>query len=217
MRIRTFAILLLATAIVKADETPKSKLVKEPELRLELLQRVKSDQKARTALIEWMKDRGGIVDKARLTAEEKGEQAKLSHAVEQADKANTEWLGKIIEKHGWPTHSLVGKDGAHAAWLLVQHADAEPMFQRKCLDMMSKAPKDEVAPIDVAYLTDRVLLSEGKKQLYGTQFTSSAGKWEPRPLEDPANVDKRRAEVGLQPLAEYAKMLESLYGGASKK
>jgi hypothetical protein len=71
---------------------------------------------------------------------------------------------------------------------------------------MAKLPKAEVSQTDLAYLTDRVLLVEGKKQIYGTQFNFSDGKWEPRPLEDPTSVDKRRAEVGLQPLAEYRRI-----------
>ena len=62
---------------------------------------------------------------------------------------------------------------------------------------MTKLPKNEIAQTDLAYLTDRVLLAEGKKQIYGTQVTQVDGKWAPRELEDEKNVDKRRADVGL--------------------
>jgi hypothetical protein len=125
---------------------------------------------------------------------------------------NTKWLKGVVERHGWPTNRLVGADGARAAWLLVQHADADPEFQRRCLELMAKLPKNEVSQSNLAYLTDRVLLAEGKKQLFGTQFTAVDGKWKPRPLEDEANVDKRRAEAGLPPLAEYIKLIEQEYG-----
>ena len=54
------------------------------------------------------------------------------------------------------------------------------------------------------------------KQLYGTQFTVVDGQWKPRPLEDEANVDKRRAEAGLPPLAEYRKLIEQEYGSRKK-
>ncbi len=133
------------------------------------------------------------------------------------DTENTERLGEIVERHGWPTYTLVGKDGAQAAWILAQHADSSPKFQRKCLDLMAKVPRDEISRRDVALLTDRVLLAEGKKQVYGTQFTMENGKCKPRPLEDEANVDKRRKEVGLPSLAEYFQEAESFYGGGSKK
>ena len=64
-------------------------------------------------------------------------------------------------------------------------------------------------------LLDRVLVGEGKPQVYGTQgkrFEDWKGK-EPElePIEDEANVDKRRAEVGLPPLAEYVKFLKQMY------
>ena len=208
-------------AAVGQTEDPKKAApsVKDPALRQELLDRVKTDQAARMALINWMKKHGagGIVVINQLTPEQKAENEKLSAAVEKADTENTKRLTEIVDKHGWPTISLVGKDGANAAWLLVQHADKDPKFQRKCLDLMTSASKADVSQIEVAYLTDRVLLAEGKKQRYGTQFMSANGKWEPRPLEDPANVDQRRKEVGLPPLAEYVKQLESLYGKAGKK
>jgi hypothetical protein len=45
----------------------------------------------------------------------------------------------VIEKHGWPGKSLVGADGAQAAWLLVQHADLDREFQRQCLPLLKEA------------------------------------------------------------------------------
>ena len=111
---------------------------------------------------------------------------------------------------------MVGKDGAFAVWLLVQHADLSPKFQRKCLDLMAKVPPDEISRSNFAYLTDRVLLAEGKKQLYGTQFTLTNGVCTLRPLEDEANVDKRRKDVGLPPLAEYLKEAAGFYSGPKK-
>jgi hypothetical protein len=202
-----------------AKEAKAPLTVKEPKLREDLLARVKTDQAARMAMIEFMKkqDSGGHVVLDKLTPEQKVENERLSAAVDKADKENTKWLGEIVEKHGWPTISLVGKDGSNDAWLLAQHADRDPKFQRKCLDLMTKAPKEEVSQKNLAYLTDRVLLAEGKKQIYGTQFTSTNGKWEPRALEDPENVDKRRKEVGLPPLSEYVKMMEQMYGKPGKK
>jgi hypothetical protein len=35
--------------------------------------------------------------------------------------------------------------------------------------------------------------------------------FEPRPIEDPANVDIRRAEVGLPTLAEYVRTSKEAY------
>ena len=63
---------------------------------------------------------------------------------------------------------MVGKDGAHAAWLLAQHADRDPAFQRRRLDLVTQAAaRGQASPTELAYLTDRGLLAEGKSQEYG--------------------------------------------------
>jgi hypothetical protein len=88
-------------------------------------------------------------------------------------------------------------------WLLVQHADADPAFQRLCLNLLTAAvAAGEASRVDQAYLTDRVLLHEGEQQEYGTQLTRQGGKWVPRNLRDPDGVEERRAAVGMAPLAD---------------
>jgi hypothetical protein len=210
--------LCLAGLAAQADDAPNPMPVKAPELRDELLTRTKTDQDARKALTRWMRDHGpdGAGGAAARSEDEKAELAKLTARVKAADDDNTKWLQGVVEKRGWPTNTLVGKDGANAAWLLVQHADRDPKFQRRCLDLMAKLPAGEVSQSNLAYLTDRVLLAEGKKQRYGTQVTVVDGNWAPRPLEDEANVDKRRAAAGLSPLAEYLKLIEREYGSPKK-
>lgn len=69
-------------------------------------------------------------------------------------------------------------------------------------------------PADFALLTDRVLLARGLPQVYGTQFTSDeAGVMRPRSTVDWAQVDQRRAEMGLAPMAVYAETMAEAYGG----
>ena len=77
---------------------------------------------------------------------------------------------------------------------------------------MGAAPDDDVSPIDVAYLTDRVLLAEGKAQVYGTQMTTIDGAYQPRDLRDAETVDQRRAAVGLGTLDEYRQRMNDEYG-----
>jgi hypothetical protein len=128
------------------------------------------------------------------------------------DRENTAWIKPLMNQHGWLGNSLVGTDGAAAAFLLVQHTqDAE--FRKISLKLLQKAFKDGEARGDqLALLTDRVLMSEGKPQIYGTQTkTTKEGKLEVWTIEDEANVDKRRAEVGLGPHAEYVERLRQVY------
>jgi len=54
---------------------------------------------------------------------------------------------------------------------------------------------------------DTWLTSQGRKQRYGTHWTSqedAQGNPVPQPLEDPAHVDEIRAELHLPPLAQEA-------------
>ncbi len=213
-RLITTWVLCLTAISAQADDISGHSGVKAPDLRSELLHRTKVDQDVRTAMMKLVSKRGLKNDFQ--SADEKAEFEALSAAIRTADKENTGWLKQVVENRGWPTRTLVGQDGASAAWLLVQHADAEPKFQRKCLDLMAKLPREEVSQQNVAYLTDRVLLAEGKKQLYGTQFTTVNGKLQPRPLEDETNVDKLRAGVGLPSLASYAAEMAKVYGVGTK-
>ena len=150
-------------------------------LRAELLRRMEQDQAARRA-----------DDMA---------------AVAAADADNMAWLKHLVAEQGWPGASMVGTDGAHAAWLLAQHADRDPAFQRECLGLLAAAVQaGEATRSELAYLTDRVLLAEGQPQEYGTQVTVRDGQHVPSNLRDPDTADQRRAAMGLTPLADYLKL-----------
>ncbi len=126
------------------------------------------------------------------------------------DVRNTARMRQIVAEIGWPTISKVGKQAAQMAWLLVQHAGHDRDFQRTCLALMRAQPAGEVDARNIAYLEDRVRVSEGRPQLYGTQFhASEQGVLEPFPIEDQDQVDTRRAEVGLGTLAEYTANIRS--------
>lgn len=118
--------------------------------------------------------------------------------IKKIDEKHCGAMKRIIADYGWPTIRMVGKKGAHAAWMLVQHADEDSAFQWLCLGMMQKAFKEKQAlPSDVAHLTDRVLLNAKKKQKFGTQFCLRDGVREPYPIMDSKNVDKRRIKYNL--------------------
>ncbi len=133
--------------------------------------------------------------------------------LERMDRAHTERLRQVVDRHGWPGRSMVGVAGSQAAWLLVQHADHDPEFQRRCLELLDAAAgRGEADPRHVAFLTDRVLIHEGKLQRFGTQLREDEGRLAPIPIEDPAGVEERRRAVGLGPLDEYVRDTERSHG-----
>lgn len=124
-------------------------------------------------------------------------------SIEHTDSVNLIKVKSILDKYGWAGADVVGRAGNQTLFLVIQHADIET--QQKYLPVMREAVKNKKAqPSALALLEDRVALRTGRKQIYGSQVgTFDDGKHYVQPLEDPDNVDKRRAEVGLSPLADY--------------
>lgn len=128
--------------------------------------------------------------------------------LDRTTRANQTRLREILDSRGWPDRATVGSSGARAAWTIALHADTDPALQRRCLDLMQQAQaRGEASPAAVAYLTDRVLVNQGKPQIYGTQFTSEGGEPKAHPIADTTNLDARRAHAGLPPMAEYDRMI----------
>ena len=169
--------------------------VADRDLRETLLRLASDDQRARLV--------GGCGD-------EVADPEAAARQVAAIDRANTEQLKTIIEEHGWPTVALVGNDGARAAWLLAQHADHDPEWQRHLLKLMEPhAGTGQADPVDHAYLIDRVRVNAGRPQLYGTQHHDVDGERQPLPIEDPETVDERRNKLGMRRLKSYTKFVNT--------
>ncbi len=129
----------------------------------------------------------------------------LSLDLSKMDESHTLQMKKIIAKYGWPTTSLVGEEASNGAWLLIQHADHDLAFQKNSLEAIQKhIDSKETKKPQVAFLTDRILVAEKKKQLYGTQFRiSKSNKLVSYPIADIKNLDRRRKQMGLNTYREY--------------
>jgi hypothetical protein len=127
------------------------------------------------------------------------------------DDARAVRLAELVAAHGWPGRSLVGDDGATAAWLVAQHADRDAALQERMLALLRRAVECGEAPASqLALLTDRVCVNRGRPQIYGTQFGGHAETYGPQPIGDVAELDARRASVGLEPFAEYEQRMRAL-------
>ncbi|WP_127846927.1 MULTISPECIES: DUF6624 domain-containing protein [unclassified Caulobacter] len=118
---------------------------------------------------------------------------------------NAEWLKSEIRSNGWFTLSAEGPDADRAAWLMVQHADHDPVFQREALALLTRLKdQNETSKRNYAYLYDRLAANEGRNQLYATQARCRAGQREPHPaVADPQGLEARRAAMGLETLEAY--------------
>ena len=132
------------------------------------------------------------------------EEQNLRKLMRYRDSVNQVIITPILDTYGWLGPDKVGFMGTQTLFLVIQHAGSE--IQEKYLPMMQQAVKEGKALArDLAFLEDRVALRQGKKQLYGSQtwLDRSDGKLYLQPVEDPGNLDKRRAAVWLEPISDY--------------
>ncbi|SMO97377.1 hypothetical protein SAMN06273567_11177 [Geodermatophilus aquaeductus] len=126
---------------------------------------------------------GGSVEPAPVEARRERREVFVRHA---------DRLEQLLADGGWPTPARVGEVAARGAWLVAQHADTQLSVQRLALRLLGEAVGRGEAPAQqLAMLEDRVAVTEGRHQTYGTQ------------VADPDRLDERRATVGLEPLATH--------------
>jgi len=128
-----------------------------------------------------------------------------NHIIYLVDFVNGQKIKELIKKYGYPKKETIGEQSMKNFWLLIQHQDLNPDLQKVCLKNCNFESRNK------AYLTDRVLINSGKKQIYGTQFhKDEKGEMKPLPIKDEVNVDKRRKKMGLEPLIEYTKQMREV-------
>lgn len=122
---------------------------------------------------------------------------------------NAKTLNDIIDTIGYPTTDKVGKEANEATWLVIQHSIGQPVFMKKCAELLKSAVKENKAdPKYLAYLTDRIAVFEDKPQLYGTQFDwDEYGNLSPNLFDHVAKVNERRKAIGLNTLEEQTEII----------
>lgn len=120
--------------------------------------------------------------------------------------SNLKKVKEILGEENWPDTSLIGQRGNSIICRILQHADQAT--REHYIPRMKQAVLDK--KLEARYLVraeDRIATDKGELQIYGGQM-----KWYPKtktfnvwPIYDPVNIDKRRAEIGLIPIAEHLK------------
>jgi hypothetical protein len=206
-RVRPYAL-----GIIRATVLAEQQVIDHGNYAEQLRTRPLGEQTLRFAWVESQRHEGQTATYSSL--ERIVHEGILLRALDDRDQDNTAWLSALVGHEGWPTRSRVGDEASSAAWLLVQHADANPAFQLTALRLMTPlASKDEIDPRNFAMLTDRVQLKLSGQQRYGTQWTCKGGKRVPLPLANSdAATDALRAKAKLSSLKENATQIDTLYG-----
>lgn len=125
----------------------------------------------------------------------------IKHAKE--DHRNQELVISIIEKCGMPTLQEVNQEQMDAIWLGLQHTVSK--YRIKYFPLIEKAVKNgDLSKEQYALMKDRILMDEGKPQIYGSQIEN--GKL--YDLAEPETVNERRREMGLEPIEDYLKRFD---------
>jgi hypothetical protein len=148
------------------------------------------------------------VSKQQPSITSESEFSKMLENWKRTDSHNRSVLKDILNECGWPDDSKA----SHNAWLIAQHADEDPAFQKKVLGYMEKAVADGKASAkDYAYLEDRVAITDGKIQPFGTQFEMpDQCTLLLKPIDSREQVNNRRKKIGLESLEQYEQRARDL-------
>ncbi|MBV8254773.1 MAG: hypothetical protein JO154_19385 [Chitinophaga sp.] len=136
------------------------------------------------------------------------------------DAINLKRVIVILDSMGNPGRKRYGDTASQTCFLVIQHADSAA--QEKYLPLFEQAAKTgNLEWKTVVKMIDRLQLAKSGTQRYGTQYSPikdpktgyNTDKYQLSPIEDEINVDKRRQEVGLPPLAIDAKRFGVDYKG----
>ena len=183
--------------------------LKAPKLREELLSMWANDQQARLLLEQKRSQLKADYSSPALAPEFK--------RIRETDAYNIRRIKEIVRLEGWPTIPAVGRDGAYAAWAIVQHSN-DVKFQEKCLRAMKKArARKEISAVDYAELYDRIRRNKYEKQFYGMAIRRRQSGNDFYPIENEGRVNRRRKQIGLEPIAVYARLNGFIYRPLSEK
>ena len=102
---------------------------------------------------------------------------------------------------------------------MVQHCDSDPDFQSRVLEKLKiEVDNKNANGGDYGYLVDRVKINTGEQQIYGTQVSyNSLGQAYPKSLADSVDVNRRRSEIGLEPIEDYLNIMTQMYFEMNKE
>ncbi|MCO4303770.1 DUF6624 domain-containing protein [Riemerella anatipestifer] len=133
------------------------------------------------------------------------------------DSLNLIKVEKIIKKYGYPGKKLVGEKLNTAAWYVIQHSKL-PVIEKYYPLMIKASENGDLGKQHIAMMKDRMLMYQGKEQIYGTQgagrlFINPETKKEEWvnfiwPIKNPEKVNELRKSMNIKTsIEDYAKSM----------
>ena len=184
--------------------------IKYPEIHAALLEKVYAERVYRNMLY-FKRLRGPALPEYSIDG--------LRELVRRSYEDSCSLLKEWLREFGFLGWRQIGHRALRVSWLIAQHADMDPFFREDYLDQFRQALNlDNASYEGFAYLTDRVRVEKGERQIYGTQVLRSrkeesvshedGGAISLWPVEDEARLDERRKAVGLSPIGSYYAVIE---------
>ena len=124
----------------------------------------------------------------------------------RVDSLNNKITDSILQQYGFLSYKKIGYKAYQSLFTLYQHLPKRSFIENFPLIQTAFRNKEILKP-EYAYILDRYLIFNNKKQKFGTQyFYDSTLKMNAFcPIRRFAKVDKKRKKMGLEPLEEYAR------------
>ena len=210
MRVAVLTVFLLACAFAgtNAQSCLTQDDVRQMLARVEAPKPAVADKKLKEELLKLaIKQRELLLEVVAKDQTKESDREKL-HKVYQDHTAR---LCQILKTSGWPTTALVDREGVVAAFQILKNGGTYELQRDLLPVIVAVIKKDPSQKSEFAGLFDRLRVSAGMKQLFGTQAVSTGGFLVLYPIEDQQRVDARRAEFGLVKLDVYIRALEQNY------
>ena len=122
----------------------------------------------------------------------------------EVNKQNLNKVINILNQCGMPNWEQVPRYQFSTIWLVIQHSSKE--VRRTYFPILKQSAENgDLRKKVIAMMEDRMMMDYNKPQIYGTQVyrKSNSEPWILYNLKDPELVNKRREEVGLEPIEQY--------------
>ena len=185
------------------DRCQLGKNPSDERLRRTLLERQEEINEAQKELATLKKMGSADPKNRKLKAEVKSKY----RSYRQLAQDSTGFLGLAYDAHGWPGPDIVGPDCVDALTLVAGNAVCDAEFQYRSTQLMSEAlSRGGFNAYWYAQMHDRNLVLSKKPTTYGSSFgyyfdSEGSFKLFESDVEDPDNLDKRRARVGHKSMA----------------